>query len=66
MADIEIRNEGSIVMFTPLSDHGRNWHQGRDAHRRLAVVMGESVGVDHRFANDIVQRMSDDGLEIAA
>lgn len=58
--DVYVRNEGSIFLFTPLTDKAREWlaeYAPDDAQ-----YMGRSLVVEHRFAQDIAAGMIKDGL----
>lgn len=63
MADIWVRNEGSVVALTPFSQAGRVWI---DENLTLESWqwLGPSAVVDWRFAPDIVAGMLEDGLEV--
>ena len=63
MADVLVRNEGSIVMFTPKSQEAKNWvddNLGLESWQWL----GPAFAVEWRYAPDIVNGMTGDGLEV--
>ena len=63
MADISIHNHGSIMIFIPTSDAGREWiadHIATDAMRWAGGVV-----VEPRYAQDIVDGAFHDGLEVS-
>lgn len=63
MADILVRNESSIVMFTPKSNEGRTWVD-ENLNLESWQWLGQSFAVEWRYAPDIVQGMMEDGLEV--
>src|ERR1700739_173551 len=63
MADVTVRNEGSIIMLTPVSAEGKAWideNLGLESWQWL----GNSCAIEWRYAPDIVHGMMDDGLEV--
>jgi len=64
MTDIEIQNEGTIVLFTPMSDAGRAWMtEYLPEPEPWQMLGGQSYAVEHRYAYDIVQGIEYAGLE---
>lgn len=64
MTDIQIRDEGTLVLLTPATTAGRDWCAewlGDDCPR-----FGAAYVVEHRYAADILDGMTDDGLTVAA
>ena len=59
--DIEITNHGSIFLFTPKTQAGREFVA--DAPED-AQFWGLSLVVEHRFANDVAEAAIDAGLHI--
>ena len=64
-ADFLVANYGSMISITPIS---------ADANKACDVgvidfeewqLMGSSIMVDHRMANDLIDRLRDDGFVIA-
>ena len=49
----KIINEGSIVLFEPLTDAARDWWAGNVDPD--AITMGQAYVVEHRYAGDIVE-----------
>jgi len=49
----EIRNEGSIVLFEPLTDEARGWWT--DNVDPEAQTFGNAYAVEHRYAPDIIE-----------
>lgn len=61
--DVVVSNHGSVFLVQPVSDDAKAWvdaHIGDDA-----IWLGPAFGVDHRYIDDIVAGMSDDGLVVA-
>lgn len=62
MADVQIENHGSVYLFRPLTAEAEEWlseHVSPDA-----TYWGESLVVEHRYAHDLADGMSSDGLEV--
>lgn len=60
--DITIQDEGTIVLFTPVTDAGTDWcaeHLPDDCPR-----FGSAFAIEHRFAEAIADGMSNDGLAL--
>jgi hypothetical protein len=60
--DVEISNQGTIVLMTPLTGEAAAWlgeHLPSDA-----TFLDASVVVEHRFADDIIADMRRDGLAV--
>ena len=62
MADVEVRNEGTIFLFRPLTEAAREWLAENVDEE--AMYYGEFLVVEHRYADDLAQGMIDDGLEV--
>ncbi len=65
MADVLVRNEGSILMLTPDSDSGREWideNLGLESWQWL----GNSCAIEWRYAPAIIEGMWEDGLEVTS
>lgn len=61
--DIEVSNGGSIYMFTPLTGFARDWVSENISLESWQWI-GSSFAVESRFAADLAQVMTDDGLEV--
>ena len=62
--DVELRDEGTLLVFSPLTDAGRHW-----CREWLPFDCPRWAGgyvVEHRFAVDIIYGMTCDGLEVGA
>ncbi len=60
--DVTISNEGTIVLFEPLTDSAREWmaeHIQPDAQ-----WFGSKLVLEHRYASDLADAMRADGLTI--
>lgn len=59
--DMKIQDEGSIVLFVPLTDFARQW-----VDENLALEswqwFGDGFAVEHRYADPLRQGMENDGL----
>jgi hypothetical protein len=62
-ADVEVNDQGSIVLVTPMSEAATDWiaENVQDG----ATYWGPSLVVEHRFADDLIAGMQSDGLEVA-
>ena|ERR1039458_5868484 len=63
MADVLVRNEGSVVMLTPKSVEARAWvdeNLGLESWQWL----GDAFAVEWRYAPNVVDGMIGDGLEV--
>lgn len=61
-ADFEIQDEGSIVLFRPLSEAAKEWV--RECLPDDAQWFGDAVAVEHRYASNIIVGITSDGMEI--
>lgn len=61
--DIKITDEGSIVMFTPMTKAGEDWIQ-QNVEFESWQMMGPSLCVDHRPAQGLVEGMQEAGLTL--
>ena len=58
--DIYVRNEGTIVLFTPYSEPAQDW-----CNENLpedCATFGDAYVVEHRYARDIMQGIANEGL----
>lgn len=60
--DVETRNEGSIFLFSPLTDDAKIWFQLHTGDE--AQWFGGSLVVEWRYAEDIVAGLVNDGLNV--
>lgn len=61
-SDIVVLNEGSIYLLQPKSNHGYDWIKnniGKDA-----IWHNQSLVVEHRFIEDIIDGIINDGLTV--
>lgn len=62
MADLSIRNEGSIFLLRGVTDAGKAW---LDEHiPDDAMTFCGAIVVEHRFIDDIAAGAIEDGLEV--
>lgn len=61
--DIEISNQGSIILMRPATDAGRDWISANVDPD--AMWFGRSLVVEPRYAEDLIDGMRGDGLEVA-
>jgi len=61
--DVTVRDEGSVFLFTPLTKPGKKWFS-ENVHTEAWQWLGPSLGVDTRFADDLLCGMESDGLHI--
>lgn len=62
--DIRVADQGTIVLFTPLTKAAQFWlndHLARGDH----LYWYDSLVVEHRFASDLLDGMICDGLEVS-
>ncbi len=60
IADISVENHGSLFLFRPHTDEGREWlEENTDGQ-----WFGEALVVEHRYAEGLAQGMLDDGLRV--
>ena len=60
MTDFIIQNEGSILLFRPLTDAAREWIE--EHLQEDATWFGEALVVQHRYASDLAMGMLAAGL----
>jgi hypothetical protein len=63
--DVRVRNEGSIVMFTPVSDAAKTWFD-ENVHHEVWQWFGESLCVEWRYAEDLIEGLLNEGLIVGA
>jgi len=57
----EVRDEGSVVLITPLSKLAREWTE-ENVQLEAWQWLGGGFAVDQGFADDILSGMADSGL----
>ena len=60
--DVIVTNEGTIVLLRPETDAAKEWFA--DHIDRNAMGFGPSLVVEWRYADDIIDGMKRDGLEV--
>lgn len=63
--DIQVRNEGSIFLFHPLTDAGQEWLDEHTPEGHEVQYWGKALVVEFRYVADIVDGMTNDGLVVA-
>ncbi len=63
VVDVEVRNEGSIFIFTPLTEAGREWINLHVEATESQWFAGGLV-VEHRYAANLADGMAGDGLVV--
>jgi len=61
--DIELDKAGVLVLFTPLTEAGRNWIENNVSDDNQQWYAGSLV-CELRYAFNLAQGMLDDGLEL--
>ena len=63
--DVEIENHGGdLWTITPFTNKAREWLKDNIATNAETQWWGDSLVVEHRYINDIVNQMDNDGLEV--
>jgi hypothetical protein len=60
--DIQVRNEGTVMVFTPISETGTQFLNALETEDWQWI--GPSLVVDHRPAYDLLEGMKMEGLEV--
>ena len=60
--DFTVNDQGSIVLLVPLTPQAETWVKDNLPEDRL--TFGLSVVIEHRYADDIIQGIINDGLRI--
>jgi hypothetical protein len=61
--DFEIADEGTIILFTPITERAQRWVERNIAEDRQ---FGPSLVIEHAFAQMLVKEMAIDGLFLVA
>lgn len=61
--DIQMTSLGSVMLLTPMTPAATFWMDENLQTDQWQWVSG-SLAVDHRYADGIIERMKNDGLEI--
>ena len=64
MPDLRVLDQGTVVLFTPVSERGREWLEANCATESWQWL-GSSLGIDHRMAGPVIEGAINDGLEVA-
>lgn len=60
--DFTVMNYGSLVMVTPLSDAAQEWI-AENVDQEGWQWFGGGLAVEHRYADDLIDGMLNDGLK---
>lgn len=60
--DVMVRNEGSLVLFFPITEAARTWID--ENVQEDAQWFGTALVVEHRYAGDLAQGMVNDGINV--
>lgn len=61
-SDVIVSGGGSVYLLTPVTEAAKTWvaeHLPEDT-----LWLGPAVAVEHRYVQDVVQGMRDDGLVV--
>jgi len=61
--DIKIQNEGSIIVFTPMTSEALEWIN-ENCEVESWQWVGGSLAIDHRFAEYIIYGLADAGFNV--
>jgi hypothetical protein len=63
MADIQIQDDGTIILFTPMSPEGKEWVE-ENLSLESWQWMGRSFAVEDQYADAVINSMTEDGLDV--
>jgi hypothetical protein len=61
--DFDVIDQGSIVLVTPMTPSAHHWIDKHIAND--AMYFGLSLVVEHRYADDIIEGITEHGLSIS-
>lgn len=61
--DFRVRDEGTIALLFPLTDAAKEWVEEKV---EVAQTWSGGVVIDHRFVQDILDGIVNDGLTVEA
>lgn len=64
VVDFDIYDQGTIVLFSPMSPAAKEWFQEHVAYESWQCL-GSSVAVDHRPARDLLSILADEGFSLS-
>lgn len=64
MRDFEVRNEGSLVLLTPVTDAAREWLEEHVGSDNGYQPMWPTCVIERRYAADVLQGAVNDGLHL--
>jgi hypothetical protein len=63
MIDVRIINEGIIIGFQPITAIAKEWFDENVQSERWQWL-GNVLGIDHRYAEDIIAALAEAGMEV--
>lgn len=63
--DFEVNDEGTIVQIIPVSQTAKDWID-ENVESEGWQWLGRALCIDHRYAEDIIDGMLSEGLEMGA
>jgi hypothetical protein len=64
MVDLWVRDEGTVVAFRPVTETGRKWID-ENIISEPWQWLGNTLAVDRRYADPIIQSASFEGLKVS-
>jgi hypothetical protein len=61
--DVQVSDQGSIILFTPMSPEARDWFD-ENVQTEDWQWLGASLGVDRRYAADLLAGIGEAGLRM--
>lgn len=61
--DVTVNDAGSIVQFTPISNAAKAWFND-NVQSESWQWLGNALGVDHRYAEDLIGGLIAEGFEV--
>jgi hypothetical protein len=61
--DVHVLDQGSMVIFVPLSEAAQNWFKENVSSESWQWVNG-GLCVDHRYARDLIEGLVSAGMEL--
>lgn len=60
--DVTVRNEGTILLFRPVSEQAREWLS--ENVQSDATWFGRALVVEHRYADGLIEGLESAGLSV--
>jgi hypothetical protein len=65
MPDLSFENHGSVFLARPVSERGQAWLDDHCPWGDDHTYWGDALVVERRYAADLAQAASDEGLEVS-